>query len=275
MSVTLILILLGTGLAIGFISALLGIGGGIIMTPVQYWLYTSQGLDPDVAIKIAFATSLAVILPTAASGVWRYHLKGSINWKVSSWMGIFTALGSFTGASIAAHISGSILTLSFGVMALIIALRMLTAKIKDTGQPIRTNLWLWFALAFPIGIITGILGIGGGVLVIPALVLVLRFPMHSAVATSLGMMLFTSFGGILGYIINGWQVTGLPEYTLGYIYWPVWIILALTSMIMAQVGAIVSQKVPTGLLKYLLTALLLYTGLDMIGAIDRIIALFK
>ncbi len=73
MPVIILVALLATGAAIGFISGMLGIGGGIVMTPVQYWLYTSNGIDPDVAIKISVATSLAVILPTAASGVWQNH----------------------------------------------------------------------------------------------------------------------------------------------------------------------------------------------------------
>ena len=98
MPVFLILILLGTGLAIGFLSGLLGIGGGIIMTPVQYWIYTSAGMSTDLAIKISFATTLAVVLPTAASGVWQHQRQGGINWKAAIFMGIFTAIGSFVGA---------------------------------------------------------------------------------------------------------------------------------------------------------------------------------
>jgi len=267
---SLIIILLATGLAIGFISGLLGIGGGIIMTPVQYWLYTSHGISGEVAIKLAFATSLAVILPTAASGVWQHQKRGSINWKAAALMGIFTAVGSFTGASLAAHIPGAVLKICFGLLTLLVAIRMLTVKIQDVDRPIRQNYWLWFALAFPLGVITGILGIGGGILVIPVLVLVLRFRMHNAVGTSLAMMLFTSAGGILGYIVNGLHVTGLPDHTLGYIYWPAWLALAAGSMILAQLGAITAHKVKGRYLNYLLVALLFYISLDMLGVIGWI-----
>jgi uncharacterized membrane protein YfcA len=102
---------------------------------------------------------------------------------------------------------------------------MLTVKISDVERPVRTNLWLWAGLALPIGIITGLLGIGGGIVVVPVLVMALGFRMHNAVATSLAMMLFTSAGGIIGYVVNGINVTDLPDYTLGYIYWPAWIAL--------------------------------------------------
>jgi uncharacterized protein len=269
-----LIILLITGLAIGTTSALLGIGGGIIMTPVQYWLYTSQGWSSEQAIKISFATSLAVILPTAASGVWRHQKLNNINWRAAIFMGIFTAIGSFAGATLASQVPGSTLKLIFGVLALAIAFRMLTFKINDTQRPIRNNLWLWIALALPMGVVTGLLGIGGGILVIPVLVLVLRFRMRDAAATSLGMMLFTSAGGIIGYIINGFQVAEMPAFTIGYIFWPGWIALTLTSVVMAQVGAIFAHKVSSKVLNYLFVALLFYISLDMLGVIDNIAALF-
>lgn len=269
-----IIILLASGAAIGFISGLLGIGGGIILTPLQYWLYTSRGMDPDLAIKISFATSLAVILPTSASGVWRHQKLGNIKWKAAIFMGIFTAICSFIGASIASHIPGAALKIGFGMLTLIIAIRMLTVKISDVEQPIRENLWLWFALAVPIGLITGILGIGGGVIVIPVLVLVLHFRIQNAGATSLAMILFTATGGIAGYIINGMQASNLPDYTLGYIYWPAWIALSITSIFLAQVGAIVAHKAPGKILNYIFVVLLLYISLDMLGAIGWITGRF-
>jgi uncharacterized protein len=275
MPVFLILILLGTGLAIGFISGLLGIGGGIIMTPIQYWIYTSSGMSVDLAIKISFATTLAVILPTAASGVWQHQKQGGIYWKAAIFMGIFTAIGSFGGSFIAAHISGSVLKIAFGIFSLIIAIRMLTVRVTDNERPIRENRWLWFALALPIGVITGILGIGGGIIVVPILMLVLRLRMCRAIGTSLGMMLFTSVGGIIGYVINGATAPSLPAYTLGYIYWPAWIALSVTSIGMAQVGAILAHRVPGKQLNYIFIALLFYISLDMLGVIDLIAAHFR
>jgi uncharacterized protein len=274
MSILLVFILLGTGLSIGFLSGLLGIGGGIILTPIQYWIYTSAGLSTDLAIKISFATTLAVVLPTAASGVIQHQRQGGINWSAAIFMGIFTALGSFLGATLAARIPGSALKIGFGVLALIIVARMLTVKISDDERPIRENRWLWFGLALPIGLITGILGIGGGILVVPVLVLVLRFCMRNAVATSLAMMLFTSIGGIVGYVLNGMTATGLPDYTIGYINWQAWIVLSVTSIGMAQVGAIMAHRVPGKWLNYVFLALIFYVSLDMLGAIEWIAGRF-
>jgi uncharacterized membrane protein YfcA len=274
MPLALLFTLLATGLAIGFISGLLGIGGGVIMTPVQIWLYSSLGWSPDVVIKVTFATSLAVILPTAASGVWRHQKHHDINWKAAVVMGLCTSVCSFIGASLATKIPGDILKIVFGGLTLLIAVRMLLLKVNDEEHPVRQNIWLWIAIAVPVGLITGLLGIGGGVLVIPALVLFLKFRVREAAATSLGIMLFTSVGGIAGYIYNGMQATGLPDFTLGYIYWPAWIALSITSIVMAQVGAIAAHKLPGKQLNYIFIALLFYISLDMLGVIDWIAGWF-
>ena len=263
-----LVILLGTGIGIGFISGLLGIGGGIIMIPVQYWIYTSGGMSPDIAIKLSFATSLAVVLPTAASGVLRHQQLGNINWKAAIYMGIFTAISSFIGASITAHVPGFALKIAFGAVAILVAIRMFTVKVSEEERPVKENRWLWFGIACGIGLVSGMVGIGGGIFVVPALVLVLGFRTRIAAATSLAMVIFTSVGGIAGYIVNGLNVAGLPEHTVGYFYWPAWVALAIGSIGTAQIGATVAHKVPTRLLNFMLVLLLVYIGLDMLGAIS-------
>jgi uncharacterized membrane protein YfcA len=263
-------IFFGTGLAIGLISGLVGIGGGIIMTPVQYWIYTSAGMSPDIAIKISIATSLAVVLPTAISGVIRHHRLGNINWKAAVFMGIFTALASFLGASIAAHVPGAALKLIFGSIVILVAIRMLTVKVCDEDRPVKENRWLWTGIALGIGLLSGITGVGGGIFIVPALVLILGFRTHKAAATSLAMVVFTSIGGIAGYIVNGRNVPNLPDHTIGYLYWPAWIALTAGSVGMAQVGAAIAHKVPARMLNFMLTILLAYIGLDMLGAMGWI-----
>ena len=92
--------------------------------------------------------------------------------------------------------------------------------------------------------------------------------MHNAVATSLAIMIFTSIGGVMGYIINGLNVPGLPAYSIGYINLPSWFLLALTSIGLAQVGAITAHRLPAKQLRYIFIALMLYMGLNMLGAFD-------
>jgi len=263
-----IIILLVTGIVAGFAAGLLGLGGGFIMTPVQYMLYTSMGLTTDMAIKLAFGTTLLVVLPTAASGAWRHSQKEAVWWRAAVTMGGFGLIGGFIGATLAAHLPGAALKVAFGGVYLAVAIRMLTAGSIEVKREPRDNLWLWIACAFPVGIITGILGIGGGVVAVPVMVLALRFQMHNAVATSLAMMIFTSTGGVIGYIINGIGVPNLPAYSLGYVNMLSWLLLAVSSVGMAQVGAMTAHKLPAKQLQYIFIALMFYMGLKMVGVFD-------
>ena len=145
---------------------------------------------------------------------------------------------------------------------------MLTAKPPTIEVEPNKNSWVWVAWAIPVGIVSGIIGIGGGVLMVPIMVLALRFKMHNAVATSLAMMIFTSLGGTIGYIINGLGVPNLPAYSIGYVHLPTWFILAVTSASMAQVGALTAHKLPAKQLRYIFIAVMFYMGLKMLGVFD-------
>ena len=233
-----IITLLLTGIGAGFASGLLGIGGAFIMTPVQYLVYTSMGISTDIAIKLAFGTNLLVVLLTAASGAWRHSQKGAVYWKVATIMGGCGLVASFGGATLATHLPGETLKIVFGVVVIASAIRMLIARTVEFEEEPKDNLWLWVAWAVPIGIVTGIIGIGGGVLVVPVMVLALKFKMHNAIATSLAMMIFTSIGGLIGYIVNGLGVTDLPTHSIGYVNLLTGTLLAGTSVGMAQVGTV-------------------------------------
>ncbi|MFC1874145.1 sulfite exporter TauE/SafE family protein [Chloroflexota bacterium] len=263
-----IIILLGTGIAVGFASGLLGIGGGIIMGPVQYLIYTSMGLPTDLAIRMSFGTNLLVIFFVALSGTWRHHRKRAVQWKAAIIMGSCSLIGSIIGATLTTHLPGEPIKIAFGAVILLSAIRMLTMHLPEVNEKPKDNIWLWVAWALPIGIMTGLLGIGGGVVVVPVMILALRFSMHEAVATSLGMMMLASAGGVIGYIVNGLGVTGLPAYTVGYVNLQSWLLLSITSIGMAQAGAITAHRLPATQLKYGFVAIMLYMGLKMTGLFD-------
>jgi hypothetical protein len=262
---TQIIFLLIAGIGVGFASGLLGIGGCFIMVPVQFWALTSIGVDPTIAIRTAFGTNLAVVLPTAISGAIGHSRKKAVSWKAGIILGLSGLAGSFVGGYSAAHISGNILKIGFGLAILAGGIRMLTAKPPKVEKEPIDNVLLYILWGFPLGIVSGIIGIGGGVLMVPVMVLAMRFKMHQAVGTSTALMIFTSIGGILSYIVNGLNVSGLPPYSLGYVNFLQWILLAGTSVPMAQVGVRAVHKLPAKQLKYLFIAAMIYMGLKMIG----------
>ena len=263
-----IIILLVTGAGAGFASGLLGIGAAFIMTPVQFIIYTDMGIPIDIAIKLAFGTSLLVVLPTAASGTWRHHIKELVWWRPAIIMGSCSLVAAFGGATLATSLPGEVLKVAYGAVVMAGAIRMLTAKMPKAEDKPKDNPWLWAAWATLVGFVSGLIAIGGGILMIPILVVALRFKIHNAVATSLAMMIFTSIGGAIGYIVNGLDVPNLPAHSLGYVNLQSWLLLAATSIGMAQLGAITAHRLPGNKIKYIFIALMFYMGLKMLGVFE-------
>ncbi|HPK54396.1 MAG TPA: sulfite exporter TauE/SafE family protein, partial [Smithellaceae bacterium] len=135
---------------------------------------------------------------------------------------------------------------------------------KITDEP-SNNIVAFILWGIPLGILSGIIGIGGGVIMIPIMVYALKFKMHQAVGTSTALMIFTAIGGSLSYMINGLGVPGLPPYSTGYVNWLQWILLVGCSIPMAVVGAKVAHLLPAKQLKYIFIAVMFYMGLKMIG----------
>ena len=268
MTVAYIIALLVTGTVAGFAGGLLGIGGAFIMTPVQYVIYLNMGLTADMAIKLAFGTSLLVILPTAASGTWQHNKKGAVRWKAAFILGSCASIAAFGGATLATHLPETVLRIIFGIVSIIISVRLLVTKPVKATPESKNNYRLLILWAIPAGLLAGIIGVGGGVVMVPILMLALGFRMHNAVATSLAAIIFTSLGGVTGYIINGLNVANLPAYSIGYVYPPAWFLLALTSITMAQLGAITAHKLPAKQLRYIFVVLLFFIGLRMLGIFD-------
>ncbi len=265
METTYIIALLITGTAVGFASGLLGVGGCFIMIPVQYWILTASGVDATVAIRVAFGTNLLVVLPTALSGAAGHSRKGAVLWKAGMVLGVTGAFSSLLGGYVAAHLPGKILTMVFGLAILAGAVRMLTAKPPRVKEEPTKSILSYFLWGIPLGFASGLIGIGGGVIMVPVMVVILKFRMHQAVGTSTAMMIFTSIGGVISYIIEGLNVPGLPEYSIGYVNLLQWLLLAGTSVPMAQVGVRTAHSLPAKQLRYVFIAVMMYMGLKMIG----------
>jgi uncharacterized membrane protein YfcA len=231
-------------------------------------VFIDMGLPADMAIKLAFGTNLLVILPTAISGAWRHHRKQAVLWRAAIIIGSCTLIFALVGATLATHVPGVALKTAYGVIVLLSGVRMLIAREPRTDREAVENPWIWIAWAIPLGVIAAFFGMGGAVLMIPVMVLALKFKMHNAVATSLAVMIFTSVGGVIGYIVNGLDVAGLPPYSIGYVHLLSWFLLTLTSIGMAQVGAIAAHKLPARQLRYIFIILMFYMGLKMIGVFD-------
>jgi uncharacterized membrane protein YfcA len=243
------------------------------MVPVSLWLILAMGVSQDIAIKIAIGTSLLVIFPTAISGTWRHNKKKAIRWKTALSLGLCALVGAVVGATLAAHLPGEILEKGFGGLVLAVALWMglgLMPRLRREDEEPRENLGLVAACGFPIGMVSGLTGLGGGALIVPMLVLALNFPMQIAVGTSVASIILASLGGIIGYSVNGLGVSGLLPYSIGYINLPIWLCLAATSIPLAQLGVRAAHALPAKQLRYIFIAFMVYSGLRMIGVFNWI-----
>lgn len=268
-----VLVLLATGIAVGFACGLLGIGGGFLMVPVQIWALAQQGVDPTLATRIAFGTSLAVVLPTALSGCRGHSCRGIVLWRPGIVMGLSGLAGGFLGGSIASHAPGELLKMLFGSVVLIGALRMLFASDLQPRQSLKSEensqvpepIFQYVLWGFAVGILSGLTGIGGGVILIPVMVVAMGFGIFQAIGTSSVAIAFNALGGVLAYAYNGWGVAGLPPYCAGYIDLLQFSILAGASIFSAQWGVRAAHRLPAERLKQIFVLLMIYIGLKMTG----------
>ncbi|HEY6629695.1 MAG TPA: sulfite exporter TauE/SafE family protein [Acidimicrobiia bacterium] len=185
------------GLTAGLLSGGFGIGGGIVMVP----LLVAVGLDRHRAT----ATSLAAIVPIAIAGAITFSVSGEMNLELGIFIGVGGVVGSILGASLMNRMSARSLTVVFGVILLLAAVRMIAGGdplpgSADFGQSAQ------IAIALGIGLISGffagVAGIGGGVVIVPATVLLLGFGQHEAQGTSLVAIVLTAIAGTLVNLRN-------------------------------------------------------------------------
>jgi uncharacterized protein len=257
-------VLLAAGLLTGFASGLLGVGGAFIMVPVQFWMLKWMGVDPTIAIRVSFGTSLLVILPTAIASSITHHQKGAVDWKAAVILGLTGASVAFLGGYVASRVPGSFLTTVFGSVGTFLSIRMLI-KSKDLREPSTDGLAALILCGIIFGFVAGMIGVGGGGLLIPILINFLGFGVHEAVGTASAFMIFTALGGSISYLVNGFGVEGLPAYCTGYLNWFQFGLLGISSIPMAVVGAKAAHLISSNRLRIVFAMVFMFIGLKMMG----------
>ena len=252
------------GTVTGFLAGLLGIGGGMLMVPFITIIMSNRGVAPDLAIKMAIATSMATIMFTSVSSVWTHHRRGAVRWDVVQRMAPGVVAGSLLGSlGVFAVIKGSYLAIFFGLFVGFSATQMyLDKKPKPTRRLPETAGLL--AMGGLIGFLSGLVGAGGAFISVPFMTWC-NVAVRQAVATSAALGFPIAAANVLGYIVSGSNVQNLPAGAYGYIWLPALGIIAACSFLVAPLGAKAAHRLPTGNLKrlfafilYLLAAYMLY-----------------
>lgn len=228
--------MLVTGAIGGILAGLLGVGGGIVIVPVLELVLTALGIDAAVRMHVTVATSLATIIPTSISSSRSHHAKGAVDLAQFRHWGVAVFLGAIVGVLLASEVSGTVLSAVFGVVALIVAIKML---LPLEGRHIAEQLpggAAGQALPLTIGTVSSMMGIGGGTLSVPIMTL-FNFPIHRAVGTASLFGLLISVPATIGFIIAGWGRQGLPPGSLGYVNLIGFAIIAPVSYFAAPWGA--------------------------------------
>lgn len=261
MSTDLIVVFIVTGMFSGTIAGLLGVGGGMIIVPMIVWALSSQGLSNDNAIKIAIATSLAIIIPTSISSTVAHHRSGALRWDIVKQMLFGIIIGTALGGLLVDWLPEMILRIIFALGCWLIAIKMLFG-----GNPLPSrslpDLPFLNAAAGIIGMVSALLGIGGGSLTVPFLHWC-NVKIREAVATSAACGLPIAITGAITLALSGQDVIHLPEYSIGYIYLPALIFIAISAIIFAPIGAKLAHSLPLGTLKKCVAIFILLAGVRM------------
>ncbi|MEM6713035.1 MAG: sulfite exporter TauE/SafE family protein [Pseudomonadota bacterium] len=236
-------ILAVVGAIAGTLAGLLGVGGGIVIVPVLFWLTQTPllGVAPEVAMHFAVATSLATIIPTSISSARAHQKKGSIDMDLFRGWAPFIFAGALLGGFLAIQIDARSLTGVFGVIALLVTLNMLNPRPVTLASSPPASLLGRAGVSLPIGGFSAMMGIGGGTLSVPALTL-LSFPVHRAVGTAALFGLVIAVPGVLSYAAAGQDIAGLLPFSLGYINIPAAIAISVFTFFFAPLGVKIAHK---------------------------------
>jgi len=249
------------GLAIATYGTLVGLGGGIILLPVLLWLY------PDVPPEALTGVSLAVILINALSGTAAYARQGRIKYRSGALFALATIPGTIFGVWLLKYLEIRVFSIIFGILLLAVSILLIlrpqanspapsTPQVTEekSGLSSRARHALGTGLSLAVGLIAGLLGIGGGIIHVPMMTYVLRFPVRISTATSQFILIFTTLTGVLTHLALRTEPGN----------WLVVVFLAIGVIPGAQLGALISRRLRGTLIIRLLAIALIMLGIRLI-----------
>lgn len=266
MDISLIIAFLILGAAVGFAAGLLGIGGGMLLVPFLTFLFTIKDVPKELVVHMAIATSLATIMFTSISSVRAHHQRGAVSWQIVKTLAPGILIGSWIGPWIGKQLNSSGLAMFFAVFVAFSATQMLIDKKPAAARELPQAPGM-FAAGGIIGILSGLVGAGGGFVSVPFMTWC-NVRIHNAVATSAALGFPIALAGTLSNIYFGIGTPGLPEGALGFIYLPALLVISLASVMTAPLGARTAHALPVKSLKkvfaltlYVLAGYMLYKAI--------------
>lgn len=250
------------GAIAGILAGLMGIGGGLVIVPMLVFCLELQNISQDLVMHLALGTSMASIMFTSVSSFMAHHRRGAVNWIVVRRIviGIFT--GTFLGTYVAAALSTGFLKVFFVIFLYYVCYQMLAGKKPKPSRQMPGRVGM-FGAGNVIGLVSSLVGIGGGTLSVPFMVWH-NIPMHQAIGTSAAIGFPIAVSGTIGYIVNGWGNASLPPYSLGYVSLTALVSIAAMSVLTAPLGVRLAHSLPVDRLKKIFAVILFLVGTKML-----------
>jgi uncharacterized protein len=235
------LALLAAGAVVGFLAGVFGVGGGTVVVPILYQVFVWFSVPDDIRMPLCAGTSLALIIPTSIASFTTHRKATAIDIALLRKWILPVVGGVLAGTLLARYAPAALFKVMFVVIALATAARLLFPSwLPKLGHEVPR-----FFVA-PYGVIIGasasLIGIGGGLLSNMVMTLHGR-AIHQAVATSSGVGVMVSLPGAIGYMATGWDKTGLPPFSIGFVSIAAVMLLMPASLLTAKFGARVAHSV--------------------------------
>lgn len=266
MTLYFILCYFAIGIFAGTMSGLLGIGGGIVVVPAFAAMFFHFGLVPETLfMKMAIGTSLAIMIVTLTASVFAHHKRRAINWPLVKKIFPFLMLGVMVGAVFVRFLPSNFLSRFFSLFLFVIGCQLLLKKSnKEAIEMIPKQIsyaYIWL-FSFIIGILSSLLGAGGGTMWVPFF-LWKSLPMREAVGTSVACGIIAAIIATGSFIISGIFVEQTLPWSTSYIYWPAFFGVSAMSVMFAPLGAMLANKLPSETLRRIFAVFMILMAIDM------------
>ena len=251
-----------TGAFAGFAAGLFGVGGGLIIVPVLYYIFAGQGYAPQHLMQMALTTSLATIVITSISSTMAHHKKHAVLWPLVFVLSPGIVFGALLGGAFASTINSEYLKLFFIVFEFSVAGNLLLKK-KITQHDSKIKKLTAITGGSVIGFISTTVGIGGGTMTVPFLHW-FNISMKKAVATSAACGFPIALIGTLSFILSSYSLQVGSAYSTGYLQYTAFIFIATSSFLIAPLGARLAHHLSDNTLRLSFSALLFFLGLTML-----------
>jgi uncharacterized protein len=238
------------------------------MVPLLYFFYGHPGwsgvqLAAELHAVVAHATSLFVIVPTAIVGTWAYHRARVVDWRAALPIAAFSVGAAVLTTRLTPMLPAEGLKLGFGLFLLASGLNLLRPLPLRAVEHPRPHLWLGAAGGIAVGVISALLGVGGGIVAIPILVYVMGLSLEKVAATSMAIIVFTATAAVIGYAASG-PALPMPDGSVGYVHYLAGLPIMVGSMVAVTTGARVNQRLSTRTLRVLFGMVFILLGLRLV-----------